>query len=93
MYSYFWRTTEVAPLKLHYQLLIISSNNSKCNCLTLWWSFGSTVESSALTELIVGFWLSIFWTVIGRFTVAVLPAASATVIVLALVAEPKEKSA
>ena len=60
-----------------------------CDCEEV---LSSIVESSALTEVIVGFWLSTFRIVTGRFTVAVFPAASLTVTVLALVWEPNEKS-
>ena len=84
---------EVAPLRVTLSIALLSVATTVNVTVWLWDEvLSSTVESSALTELIVGFWLSIFWTVIGRFTVAVLPAASATVIVLALVWEPNEKS-
>ena len=84
---------EVAPLRVTLSIALLSVATTVNVTVWLWDEvLSSTVESSALTELIVGFWLSIFWTVIGRFTVDVLPAASATVIVLALVWEPNEKS-
>jgi hypothetical protein len=84
---------EVAPPIVTLLIALLSAATTVNVTVWLWDEvLSSTVESSALTEEIVGFWLSIFNTVIGKLTEEVLPAASATVMVLALVLEPKAKS-